>query len=112
MRRWMAGALGWAAVMVAATAAYAGDADVNVRLFQFRPAPVEVPQGTRVVWTNQDEITHTVTAGTPERPGGGFDLALDGKGTKAGWEFATPGAYPYFCSRHQSMRGEVRVSVK
>jgi len=69
---------------------------------------VDVARGARVTWTNRDEIGHTVTAGTPEAPTGRFDLKLDDKGATASVELA-PGAYPYFCRRHNAMRGEVRV---
>ena len=82
---------------------------VTVRLFQFTPGQVEVPAGTTVTWTNQDDIAHTVTSGTPERREDRFDAALAGKGATASVELREPGVYPYFCNRHQSMRGEIRV---
>ena len=84
-------------------------ASATIHVFQFQPATVEVRTGTRVTWTNQDAITHTVTSGVPERPDGRFDVRLEGNGTSGGALFATPGAYPYFCARHPSMRGEVVV---
>jgi|SRR5262245_26566983 len=87
----------------------AGDADVSVQLFQFRPATLTVKPGTRVTWTNRDDIRHTVTAGTPEQREGTFALALDGSGATASMAFTAPGVYPYFCERHRDMRGEVRV---
>lgn len=87
----------------------AGEADVSVRLFQFRPTTLSAKPGTRVTWTNRDDIRHTVTAGTPERHEGTFDLVLDGAGATASVEFTTPGVYPYFCARHSQMRGEVRI---
>jgi plastocyanin len=90
--------------------AAAPEGAVEVRVFQFRPGALEVERGTKVTWTNADEIGHTVTAGTPEAPSaGGFDLKLDDKGARASAEFRTPGAYPYFCRRHNAMRGEIRV---
>lgn len=95
--------LTWAGSLVAASG------DVEVKLFQFRPGALEVAAGRAVTWVNQDDIAHTVTSGTPERPGGPFDAALAGKGATATIRFAEPGVYPYFCSRHQAMRGEIRV---
>ena len=82
---------------------------VSVQLFQFRPGQLEVKAGGKVTWANQDDIGHTVTSGTPDQRDGRFDLALDGKGTTASVQLKEPGIYPYFCSRHQSMRGEIRV---
>jgi plastocyanin len=84
--------------------------DVTVQLFQFRPGVREVKAGTRVIWTNQDDIEHTVTSGTPENRDGRFDVRLTAKGGSGGVEFGKAGVYPYFCDRHQSMRGEIRVN--
>jgi plastocyanin len=83
---------------------------VGIHIFKFRPGDLEVRAGTRVTWTNQDEITHTVTSGTPERRDNRFDQRLEGRGASATVEFTTPGVYPYFCGRHPSMRGEIRVN--
>jgi plastocyanin len=87
----------------------AGSGDVGVRLFLFRPATLEVKAGSAVTWVNDDEIRHTVTSGGPHGRDGKFDEALGGKGARATVTFDQPGVYPYFCSRHQAMRGEVRV---
>lgn len=85
------------------------DASITIKTFQFRPTPLEVRTGTRVTWTNTDDIEHTVTSGTPESRAGWFNSKLAGKGTTFSFTFTQPGTYPYFCDRHQSMRGEVRV---
>lgn len=84
-------------------------AQVTVELFQFKPERLEVTVGTRVTWTNQDDVTHTVTAGTPERPSDAFSGQLDGKGSTFSFTFDRAGSYPYFCARHTHMRGEVVV---
>jgi len=83
---------------------------VAVQLFKFRPDRADIKAGTRVTWTNQDEITHTVTAGTPDKPDPAFDFRLAGKGTTAAFEFARPGTFTYFCARHPAMRGEIHVN--
>ena len=83
---------------------------VDIRLFQFQPGQLQVKAGTPVTWTNQDDIEHTVTSGTPERPDGRFNFVLSGKGTTSRFTFTEAGTYPYFCNRHQSMRGEIRVN--
>jgi plastocyanin len=84
--------------------------DVTIQVFQFRPGQAAVAAGTKVTWTNQDDITHTITSGTPEKQDGRFDAQLAGKGATATVEFKEPGVYPYFCNRHPSMRGEIRVN--
>ena len=80
-----------------------------IRVFQFQPGTLEVRSGSRVTWTNQDDITHTVTSGVPGNPDGRFDIELAGKGTGGSATFGAPGVYPYFCAKHPSMRGEVVV---
>jgi plastocyanin len=86
------------------------DAAVEIRTFQFDRPTVEVPAGTRVVWTNQDQIEHTVTAGVPDTVLADFGGTLAGKGSTFGVTFDRAGTYPYFCTRHHFMRGEIRVT--
>jgi plastocyanin len=86
------------------------ETQVAAQVFQFRPAQLEVKAGTRVTWTNGDEITHTVTSGTSAERAGRFAQRLEGRGAAATVELKTPGVYPYFCERHPSMRGEIRVN--
>src|SRR5262249_3247191 len=74
-----------------------------------KPTSIEVPAGSRVSFTNEDDITHTITSGTPESPDGKFSHRLEGKGATATVDLTKPGVYPYFCERHRSMRGEIRV---
>jgi len=92
------------------SAAAPTQSEVGVRVFQFRPGQLEVKAGTTVTWTNQDDITHTVTSGTPDQREGRFDRRLDGKGATTTVQFKDPGVYPYFCDKHPSMRGEIRVN--
>jgi plastocyanin len=85
-------------------------AAVNIQLFQFQPGELTVRAGARVTWTNRDQIQHTVTSGTPENRDKKFDGSLDGQGKAFAHSFTQAGTYPYFCDRHQSMRGTVRVN--
>lgn len=85
-------------------------AAVSVRLFQFAPDTLVVPAGTRVTWTNSDDIEHTVTGGEGEHADGRFAGSLAAKGAVFSFTFERPGAYPYFCDRHHFMRGLVRVT--
>ena len=110
-RKWTKGAaVAMLVLSLVALAAPAGSQQgVTLQTFQFKPTPVEVPVGTRVSFTNQDDITHTVSSGTPDSPDGKFSQKLEGKGAVATFELRQPGVYPYFCERHRSMRGEIRV---
>ena len=111
-RRWKQGAARVAlalGLVVMLDAPARSEQGVTVQTFQFKPTPVEVPAGTKVSFTNQDDITHTITSGSPDSPDGRFSHRLEGKGSTATIELGKPGVYPYFCERHRSMRGEIRV---
>ena len=84
---------------------------ISIHGFQFQPKTMVVPAGTRVVWTNQDEIEHTVTADSAAG-GVAFNADLSGKGRTFAFTFTTPGTYTYSCARHSFMRGEIRVTPK
>ena len=85
-------------------------AAVAVRGFLFQPSPLEITAGTTVTWTNEDDILHTATSGAPDATTDVFDGRMDGRGTSFSFTFGEPGTYAYFCSRHESMRGEVTVT--
>jgi plastocyanin len=98
----------------AVVAALAGPAapQVTIKTFAFGPKSLVVPVGTTVVWTNVDDIEHTVTSGMPDQPDGRFDQALASKGASATVRFDSVGTWSYFCKRHSFMRGEIRVTPK
>ena len=101
--------------LVAAAALQPGDtvppaARVTIQTFQFAPDTLRVAAGTKVIWTNQDDIEHTVTVGTPPKRGAAFDAVLKTKGSTIERTFARPGTFTYFCDRHQFMRGTITIT--
>ena len=86
------------------------DTPIAIKTFLFRPTTVVVPLGTRVVWTNEDEIEHTVTAGLPDSATGAFNGTIQSQGATFAHAFTRTGTFPYFCDRHHFMRGEIRVT--
>jgi plastocyanin len=72
--------------------------------FSFQPGVLKVKPGAKVTWTNDDGVTHTVTADSkwfdsgPLQPGASFSFT-----------FTRPGTYAYHCSVHPSMHGSVVV---
>src|SRR5258705_11705734 len=94
----MAGAL-----VVGVAAPARSQPGVTVQLFQFKPGQIEVKAGTRLTWTNQDDITHTVTSGTPQQRDGRFELLLDGPGATGNAPPGGPRRPPHLCSRPQPM---------
>jgi len=83
----------------------------SIKLFQFQPKPLEITAGATVLWTNEDDIEHSITQGEPPLPvNGGFDSGFITQGQTFSFTFETPGEYLFFCQRHNSMTGKVIVS--
>ena len=113
------------------TALAEAEAQVTIDNFSFNPAALTIPAGTRVTWTNRDDIPHTVTDATDPRgtksggtkSGGTKSGGTKSGGTKSGGTksgaldtgashtrtFATAGTFAYFCSLHPHMQGTVVV---
>jgi plastocyanin len=72
--------------------------------FIFRPARLEIAAGTTVVWTNQGQVVHTVSA-----EDGGFDSGDIEPGERHSITFTRPGTYSYHCTPHPFMRGVIVV---
>jgi plastocyanin len=83
---------------------------VDIRTFQFAPDTLRVTAGSKVQWTNRDDIEHTVTAGTPEKLDPRFAGVLAKKDSQYSATLSAPGTYAYFCDRHRFMRGVIIVN--
>ncbi|HTW27653.1 MAG TPA: cupredoxin family copper-binding protein [Acetobacteraceae bacterium] len=82
------------------------DAAVTIDNFTFLPAQLTVAVGTRVTWTNRDDIPHTVR--NDAAPPAFRSPPLD-TGDHYAYTFRRPGTYRYFCSLHPHMQGVVIV---
>jgi plastocyanin len=79
-------------------------ADVKIDNFSFGPQTLTVSVGTTVVWTNRDDIPHTVVS-----TDGVFKSKVRDTDEKFSYTFTKAGTYPYFCSVHPKMTGRVVV---
>ncbi len=68
--------------------------------------PLTVAPGTTVTISNLDTVEHSVTSQTA----GAFDVHVDGKQKKTLVAPTQPGAYPFYCVYHPSMKGTLIVS--
>jgi len=109
MKRHLAGAAVLACLLALAPGARADDQPATIKLFQFQPGNLAVKAGTTVVWTNGDDIEHSVTSGMPGKESGVFDSGFFKKGGTYSFTFTKPGTYTYFCKRHNSMKATVTV---
>src|ERR1700737_2391142 len=77
----------------------------------FAPAPLSVPSGTTVTWTNTTSVPHTVThsGGTGTDNWTGSPGIIASKGTYSN-TFTAPGSYTYYCQIHNYMHGTVTVT--
>lgn len=77
----------------------------------YDPHTVTIAVGGKVVWTNDDLATHTVTSGVPGggRPGGAFDSGVFMHGAEFSHVFEKVGEYHYFDLVHPWMKGVVIV---
>ena len=82
--------------------------NVCMEKVEYVPASVTVPVGARVVWTNTDQIPHTVTK--DRGPGEDFDSKTMPPGTgKFDQTFREAGTVDYICTIHPNQLGKVIV---
>lgn len=75
-----------------------------IKDFSFNPGEIRIQAGTTVIWTNQDNASHTVTADD-----GNFDSGLIPAGEAYEFAFTTPGTFSYHCTVHPDMKGVIVV---
>jgi plastocyanin len=85
------------------SAVWSGQAQEGVTIVDnaYQPKQVQVDAGTTVVWTQEGQLPHTVTADD-----GSFDSGEMGQGDTYSRTFQQPGSYPYYCTFHGAPGGE------
>ena len=76
-----------------------------IKDFAFSPEPLEVPMGTVVRVTNEDDAAHTATA-----EDGSFDTGTLAKGESKEITLSKAGDVAYQCDIHDYMKGVIRVT--
>ena len=87
-----------------ASEATGGGPSIAIENFNFVSADLTVPVGSTVVWTNHDDVEHTVTAS--DNSFSSPSIPTDGQFSHT---FPTPGTYAYFCAIHPFMTARVTV---
>ena len=77
---------------------------VVLRNSTFAPGRVQITAGSTVIWRNDDQLVHTVTANDKS-----FDSGLLQPGKTYSRTFDKPGQYSYYCMPHPFMKGVVVV---
>ena len=96
--------LGPANLLAQSEAAKPPTVEVKIDNFRFGPALLMVAPGTKVTWTNRDDVPHNVVADDKTFQ----SKALDTDETFS-YTFDKAGTYPYFCSLHPHMTGRIVV---
>jgi plastocyanin len=78
--------------------------EVKVDNFSFSPQTITIAPGTTVIWTNRDDIPHTVVSDDKV-----FKSKVLDTDEKFSFTFDKAGNFPYFCSVHPKMTGKVIV---
>jgi plastocyanin len=79
---------------------------VSIVNMDYSPADVTIKKGTKVTWTNNDDVAHTVTADS----GNAFDSGNMNKGATFSHTFDTVGTIAYHCTFHSNMHGKITVT--
>ncbi len=80
-------------------------ADVKIDNFTFAPNALTIRKGTEVIWTNNDDIPHTIVAiGSSLR-----SKTIDTDRTFS-YLFDKTGTFNYICGLHPHMKGKIVVT--
>ena len=82
----------------------AANGEVKIDNFSFGPQTLTVPVGATVTWTNRDDIPHTSVSTE-----GVFKSKAMDTDEKFSYTFTKAGTYPYYCTIHPKMTGQVVV---
>ncbi|HEY1687859.1 MAG TPA: cupredoxin domain-containing protein [Solirubrobacteraceae bacterium] len=87
------------------SAVVSGHVTIHIVNFAYMPASVTVTRGTRITFTNEDDVEHTATSNAE----GVFETGSLHRGQSASFELKRPGSYPYHCAFHAFMHGAIKV---
>ncbi len=76
---------------------------IDIKNLKFTPNNITITAGTKVTWTNQDDVTHTITSDD-----GVFNQRINANETSS-YTFTKAGTYNYHCTPHPSMVGTIIV---
>jgi Icc protein len=83
-----------------------GTNEIFIDNFSFSPVSLTVPVGTKLTWTNKDDVPHNVIS-TENK----FASAVLDTDQTFSYKFDAAGNYGYYCSIHPRMTGKVIVQA-
>ncbi len=88
------------------SASHAAVNKIKIDKFSFSPQTLTVHPGTKVSWTNKDDVPHTVTS--VDKKFGSKVLETD---EQFSFTFAAPGTYKYYCRVHPHIHEAIADTV-
>lgn len=82
-----------------------GTVEVGMNRLKFEPANITVKTGAKIVWTNNEDVPHDVTA----REGADFKSKVFGQGETFEYTTEQAGRIDYVCTLHPGMEGSITV---
>lgn len=82
----------------------AAETRIDIKNHKYSAPTLTVPVGATVTWVNHDDDVHTVVSTTALFRSAGLDAD-----DSFSYRFTKPGTYPYFCTLHPLMVGQVIV---
>lgn len=82
------------------------DVSVAIQGFAFTPATLTIKKGTKVTWTNNDNVPHTITSDS----GNLLDSSSLSQGASFSFTFNDVGSINYHCAPHPAMKGSIIVT--
>lgn len=80
---------------------------VTIDSFNFVPASLTVPAGSKVTWVNHDDVPHTAVSNEKK-----FSSSVLDTDEQFSYSFIDPGTYEYYCSLHPKMTAKVIVQKR
>jgi len=82
------------------------NSNINIKDFAFYPSSLNIKTGTKVTWTNNDNIPHTIVSDSGNLLNSGT-IAL---GQSWSFTFSNSNTVNYHCSIHPMMKGVIVVT--
>ncbi len=80
------------------------EGDVDIMNFRFAPRTLTIAVGTKVTWTNRDDVPHTIVSVDKK-----FSSPVLDTDESFSQTFTNPGTFDYYCSMHPQMTGTILV---
>lgn len=90
----------------AVAAPTSSNVSISIKDFAFNPNTLNIKTGTKVTWTNNDSVPHTINSDS----GSLLKSGTIAQGQSWSFTFSKTGTADYHCSIHPMMKGQIVVT--